>query len=162
MPTTARRQRPLATLGMVISSAWQASADSRSNIELHTGITMASANMTTRASSKPCMPPGVSSTTWVMPVGTRNMFFWSTAQGAMAGSEASRRFSQARADCCRSTSPSMTELPLRAHQAAMWAASVLLPLPPLRLTTAMTGMNAPKTDRLNSLIQDDSKVQSAQ
>ena len=40
-------------------------------------MTMASANITTRASSNPWMPPGVSSTTWLMPVGTRSMFFWS-------------------------------------------------------------------------------------
>ena len=65
----------------------QAAADSRSKSEGHTGSTIASANITMRASSKPCRPPGVSSTTCVMPVGTRSTFFWSMVQGAMAGRE---------------------------------------------------------------------------
>jgi hypothetical protein len=115
MPTAATRQRPLDTRGKVISSAKHSAAESRSNTELHTGIRIASANITTRARSKPCRPPGVSSTTRVMPAGGRKVFFGSTVQptmGACSGRFCARRsLSRAWADCWRSTSPSITGMP---------------------------------------------------
>src|SRR3990167_464459 len=140
MPTTPSWRRPEATRGGADNSARQAAADSRSNRELHTGTTTASADMTTRANSNPCMPPGVSSTTWVTPGGAFNTFFWSRAQGEMAGRDAERRLSQALVLCWRSTSPSMTATPSCASHAAKCVAKVLFPLPPLRLTIAITGM----------------------
>ena len=68
----------------------------------------------------------------------------STAQptiGALRGrSRRLRERSHDCVDCWRSTSPSITGTPQFAKCAARWVASVLLPLPPLRLTTAMTDM----------------------
>ena len=88
MPTAATLQRPLATRGSAVISAKHSAADSRSKLELHTGITTASAKATTRARSKPRKPPGVSRTTWVTPAGGRRTRFGSTAQptiGALFG-----------------------------------------------------------------------------
>jgi hypothetical protein len=44
-------------------------------MELQTGMMMASADITTLASSNPRMPPGESSTTWVTPGGALRIFF---------------------------------------------------------------------------------------
>src|SRR6187402_325122 len=144
MPMAATLQRPLATRGNAIISLKQSAADSRSKIELQTGIRMTSAKATTRARSKPRRQPGVSRTTWRTPAGGRSTRFGSTAQptiGALFGrSRRLRERSHDCVDCWRSTSPSITGTPLFAKCAARWVASVLLPLPPLRLTTAMTDM----------------------
>ena len=144
MPTTATRQRPDSTRGIVLSSARQSAADVRSKRELLTGITIASAYMTTRARSRPVRPPGVSITTWSMPTGVRTNVFASTFQPTMRVRSplALRCRSQARVDCWRSISPSATAAPTFANTAAKCVASVLLPLPPFRLTTAMTDMSA--------------------
>jgi hypothetical protein len=100
MPTAATLQRPLATRGSAIISAKQSAADSRSKIELQTGIRMTSAKATTRARSKPRSPPGVSRTTCWTPGGGRRTRFGSTAQptiGALRGR--SRRLRERSHDC---------------------------------------------------------------
>ncbi len=72
------------------------------------GITTLSASFMTSSRRLPCRPAGVSSTTWVVPLGGRTISSRATSQVSMRGRPAGRNASQVRADCCRSTSPSMT------------------------------------------------------
>jgi dienelactone hydrolase len=62
------------------------------------------------------------------------------SQPRIAGSEAGRNASHCRADCWRSTSPSITARPWRASSPATLVARVLLPTPPLGLAITITGM----------------------
>src|SRR5580698_9622141 len=78
-----------------------------------------------------------------MPAGGRTTLWVPMAEPTMAAHLAGcapRRRSQASEDCWRSTSPSITCEPRLARQPANCVASVLLPLPPLRLMTATVGM----------------------
>jgi len=127
----------------VRSSAWQAAAESRSNEELQTGITIGIANMTMRARSKPCIPPGVSRITWVIRWARASILVNGSRERWRAGlrydGEARNGWMLAihiaqhdgHFPGVRTTQPSV-RLPC------------FLPLPPLRLTTAITGMKTPE------------------
>jgi hypothetical protein len=75
------------------------------------GTTTLSAIFSASWNSLPCIPAGVSSTTWVVPLGGRAMWLSLTSQLAMGRAPGGRRCSQRRDDCCRSASPSITWWP---------------------------------------------------
>ena len=145
MPTAAILQRPLATRGSAISSAKQSAADSRSKIELQTGIRIdvgegddarqVEAAQAARAcrGRRGARPPAAAGRASGRPPSRRSA-------RCAAGRWRLRERSHDWVDCWRSTSPSITAHAAFAKYAARCVASVLLPLPPLRLTTAMTGM----------------------
>jgi hypothetical protein len=115
MPTAATLQRPLATRGSAISSAKHSPADSRSKIELQTGITMTSAKGDDARQVEAAQPAGRVEDDVGDSRRRPQTRFGSTAQptiGALFGrSRRARARSHVCVDCWRSTSPSMTGTP---------------------------------------------------
>ena len=137
-------QRPSATRGRAISSAWHSAADSRSKTERQTGMRMASALSRRgpgriRAGRRACRARH----------GARRRGAAARAgddgpadDGRVPAAPAAERGGATRLER-RLLAIDVAEHhggPRRRNRPPRWVASVLLPLPPLRLTTATTGM----------------------